>query len=111
MTEVVLIKTFTFAAAHYLPFHYGKCKQLHGHTYKLEVYIKGEIKKDGMVCDFINIEREVRELVLDKLDHHYLNDIVSNPTAENLCVWIKERLPASTYKIRLWETETSGCEL
>lgn len=106
-------KIFTFDAAHFLPNHPGKCKNLHGHTYKLEVELEGEINPEtGMVMDFGDVKQAVSGII-EELDHHYLNDYYENPTAENMALDIKTRLigqnlPVSA--IRLWETPTSYAE-
>ena len=73
-------KIFTFDAAHHLPKHIGQCKNLHGHTYKLEVEIIGDITLkehstiDGMVMDFGELKRIVNHSVVDPLDHRDLCD-------------------------------------
>jgi len=113
----ILTKKFEFEAAHQLPWHKGKCSQLHGHTYKLEVSIAGELNKDGVVMDFGEIKDIVQEKVISKLDHSYLNDVIQNPTAENLITWIAEQIEkpiqekaAKLYKIKLYETTNSSSE-
>lgn len=107
-------KIFTFDAAHFLPNHPGKCRNLHGHTYKLEVELEGPINPEtGMVMDFGDLKQEVGG-VLDKLDHHYLNDIWENPTAEQMSIGIKNELlemGLPVNRIRLWETATSYAEV
>jgi len=110
-------KIFTFDAAHDLPFHEGKCKELHGHTYKLEVIVHGEVNKEtGMVIDFGVLKKEVNMFVIDTFDHKYLNDIIPNPTAENLILGIhtvlynvlrREKIKEFSLDLRLWETPTS----
>ncbi len=106
---MIIAKEFMFDAAHKLINYEGKCKNLHGHTYKLRVFIKGEVKKDGFVMDFSELNKIVKEKVLKVLDHNYLNDIIENPTAENIVLWIwiqlKDYIPL--YEIWLWETPTS----
>lgn len=109
-----ITKQFKFDAAHNLVDYKGKCEHLHGHTYKLEVTLHGEPALQGMIIDFGDLKAIVNELVIDKLDHHYLNDIVPQSTAENIIFWIWEQLsePLSgehyrLYEIKLWETETS----
>jgi 6-pyruvoyltetrahydropterin/6-carboxytetrahydropterin synthase len=110
-----IIKRFSFDSAHYLPNYVGKCKQLHGHTYHLEVIIDGEVNPDtGMVLDFAKIKLIVKTKVIDILDHKLLNDVIEIPTAENIAFWIKEKiikdLPG-TVTLRLWETDNSYVEL
>src|SRR5512138_711559 len=88
-----LVKRFTFDAAHFLPNHSGKCKQLHGHTYTLDIIICGKVNPDtGMVVDFHDIDYIVKSRVLPELDHHCLNDVISNPTAENVAAHIYSTL-------------------
>jgi len=105
---MIISKTFTFSSAHKLEQHPGVCKNLHGHTYKLEVQVSGELDKNGIVIDFYELEKIVREKVISKLDHNYLNNIIENPTAEMLCKWIWNQLSALTlHKIKLWESGDS----
>ena len=103
--------TFRFAASHFLTKYHGKCENLHGHNYKVIVTIKGPVKKDGMVLDFKLIKEIVNEKVIDKLDHTHLNDTIDNPSAENLAVWIwdkiKDDLPLSF--ITIYETDDYYC--
>ena len=107
---------FTFEAAHRLPNVPAghKCARLHGHSFQLRVYVRGEPDpKTGWIMDFAQIKAACRPLV-DRLDHYYLNDIegLENPTSENLCRWIwtrlKPALPALS-ALQLRETCTSGC--
>jgi 6-pyruvoyltetrahydropterin/6-carboxytetrahydropterin synthase len=108
-----LCREFYFDAAHYIPDYKGKCEQLHGHTYKLEVVIKGDIQDDGMVVDFVKMKEIVHTTVIEKLDHHALNEIFDNPTAEHIIEWIstqlKGKLPVSS--IRLWEGQGKWVEI
>lgn len=87
-----ITKCFTFDAAHALTRYYGKCENLHGHTYRLEVTVEGPVRDNGMVVDFLLLKRVVKRQVLDQLDHQNLNDHFDNPSAENIAVWIWERL-------------------
>lgn len=87
-------KDFTFDAAHYLPNHDGKCRNLHGHTYKVTVAIIGTPRArvgasdEGMVLDFGVLSDAFNSDVKDKLDHTLLNDRISLPTAENIALCI-----------------------
>ena len=63
---------------------YGKCANLHGHTYKLEVTIEGVINDDGWICNFSEVKKLVRTQVIDKYDHQHLNDFFRIPTAEKI---------------------------
>jgi 6-pyruvoyltetrahydropterin/6-carboxytetrahydropterin synthase len=114
---VLIRKQFTFEAAHVLPFHKGKCSRLHGHSYRLEVTVTGplrEIGSDaGMVMDFGDLSTVVKREVLEKLDHQYLNEILENPTCEQILIWIAAALAPDLPNIDelvLWETE-SACAI
>ncbi len=108
-----ICREFYFDAAHFLSGYDGKCANLHGHTYKLEVVVSGKVGKSGMVVDFSHVKKVVNRVVVDKLDHANLNDVFSNPTAENMVVWIfdevKKELPALCC-VRLWEGVHSWVE-
>ena len=108
--ELFISKEFTFDSAHKLEWHEGKCKNLHGHTFKLEVVIKGKVDKNGIIIDFKDFKKIVNEKVIELLDHEYLNEVVENPTAENLVVWIWDQLKEflNLHEIKLWETPTSS---
>jgi len=109
--SVQIRKQFAFEAAHVLPHHQGKCSRLHGHSYRLDVSVAGPLQKDGpatgMVVDFDELARIVRASVIDALDHRHLNDVIENPTSENIAAWIWRRLapqlPGLT-ELTLWET-------
>jgi 6-pyruvoyltetrahydropterin/6-carboxytetrahydropterin synthase len=107
-------KHFRFEAAHALPFHPGKCARMHGHSYRLEVAVRGPVRSRGpargMIEDFENIERIVSERIVEALDHQTLNDLIENPTAERIVQWIWRRLERSLSgldELVLWETPTA----
>ena len=107
-------KEFTFDAAHNLTEYHGKCERLHGHTYRLAVVVKGSPDKEGMVMDFCELSSIVKERVLDTLDHSYINEILPQPTAENIAVWIWERIKRDVFRdnceleaVEVWETASS----
>ncbi len=103
-------KEFTFDSAHFLKEYKGKCERLHGHTYRLRVTVEGPIQKNGLVMDFHKIKDVVEAQVLEHLDHHNLNEVIDQPSAENICVWIWGRLQKKIpqlAEIRVWETATS----
>lgn len=110
-----VVKKFTFDAAHHLPNYKGKCKQLHGHTYHLEVIVEGKVDPHtGMVVDFSELKHVVTSTALDYLDHKLLNDVIENPTAENTIVWIHDKISKhidGIVTLRLWETPDSYVEL
>ena len=91
-----LSKTFRFEAAHRLPRvpEGHKCGRLHGHSYQIDVIVKGEVDPaTGMVIDFAEIAKAWEPLHL-VLDHYYLNEIegLENPTSEVLAQWIYHRM-------------------
>ena len=110
-----ITKVFSFDCAHRLYDYDGKCKNIHGHTYKLEITLKGNISNSGMIIDFHDLNDIVNKNIINKVDHIYLNDIFDfNPTCENLAIWIWSELSkivdCNEYvlsKIILWETPTS----
>ena len=112
---MIIYKTFTFDSAHALP-HVPddhKCKNVHGHTYHLTIYIEDEIDAHlGWVMDFGNLKEIIGPLI-KRIDHQYLNDIkgLENPTCELFVKWIWDELIhdlPSLKKIKLCETPTSG---
>ena len=107
-------RAFSFEAAHELPWHSGKCKRLHGHSYRFEVTVEGELDDNGIVIDFDDVKRVARAEVVDRYDHQYLNDLLENPTAERLAADIRDRLRAAglnVVSVRLWETPDSSVEV
>ena len=105
-----LVREFTFDAAHNLKWHKGKCKNVHGHTYKLQVFVKGELNKNGIIIDLKDIDNIVKKEIIEILDHDYLNNILENPTVENLIIWIWKKLEDKLnglYELRVWETPKS----
>jgi 6-pyruvoyltetrahydropterin/6-carboxytetrahydropterin synthase len=100
-------RSFTFEAAHQLPWHPGKCRELHGHGYRLEVTVEGPLNEQGVVLDFDDVEAVVEREVIARYDHTYLNDLLDNPTAELIAQDAWKRLEAADLgvtSIRLWET-------
>ena len=119
---VTVTKIFMFEASHHLPHYVGACHNLHGHSYKLEVTVSGNIITDkenpkcGMIVDFKDLKEIVKEVVVDKYDHSYLNEFFSNPTAEimvnKIATDIIAELPSRLCLVscKLWETTTSYAE-
>ena len=108
-------KEFCFEAAHRLPHcpEGHKCGRLHGHSYRLRVYVAGEPDPEmGWIVDFADIKKVVKPLI-ERLDHYYLNEIegLENPTSEVLAKWawdhLKPDLPQLS-RIEVSETCTSG---
>ena len=138
MSVVRICKIFTFDAAHQLTGHAGKCANLHGHTYTLEVVIAGEPhgpehpSDEGFVMDFAQLKSIVKERVVDVFDHAFLamgNEAAIDAlrlsgskvtilgfrtTAENMALYICYQLleaGLSVYSVKLWETPTSFAEV
>jgi len=111
-----ICKTFDFEAAHLLPNVPAghKCARLHGHSFRVSVYVKGPVgEHTGWVMDFADIKTAF-DPILKRLDHYYLNEIegLENPTSEVLARWIWARLKPSLPgldRIVVRETCTSGC--
>lgn len=111
-----IYKAFTIEAAHRLPNlpEDHKCRRLHGHSFRIEVHVSGEVDNTtGWVIDFADISLAFKPL-FEQLDHHYLNEIdgLENPTSENLAKWIwkklKPELPLLS-SVVIQETCTAGC--
>lgn len=115
---LTITKIFNFSAAHRLPEHNGKCKNLHGHTYKLEVTVGGSPlhsigSSRGMIMDFGDLKAIVEKEILNDLDHSYLNKIYDVPTAEYMVISIFGKLCLvipNLKRVRLWETDTAYAE-
>jgi 6-pyruvoyltetrahydropterin/6-carboxytetrahydropterin synthase len=115
--RVRLVKSIDFEAAHWLPdFPEGhKCRRMHGHSYKVDIIVEGEIPEgQSYLIDFGEMKEAVSP-IRDRLDHYCLNEIegLENPTAEMLAHWIWARLePALPIlkEIHIAETCTSRCE-
>jgi 6-pyruvoyltetrahydropterin/6-carboxytetrahydropterin synthase len=108
-----------FSSAHQLRGYKGKCENLHGHNYKIEIYARGrELDNIGLLVDFGELKTAADEVV-QYLDHRNINelspfDVELNPSAENLARYILERVSARVgdervqiYKVRCYETPTS----
>nr|WP_304217384.1 6-carboxytetrahydropterin synthase QueD [Fredinandcohnia onubensis] len=123
--RVLVSKEFTFDAAHHLHCYEGKCKNLHGHTYKVVFGISGFVDEIGLVIDFGDIKEIWKQEIETYLDHRYLNETLPkmNTTAENMVVWIYEKMKESLNKrsekyndlrvefVRLYETPNSYAEV
>ena len=108
-----------FSGANRLRYLHGKCEELHGHNWKVEVsVVSNRLGKEGVVIDFGILKQKV-EKVLKPLDHTYLNDLSYfsgiEPSSENIAKYIFDRLKTelkgyqrNLKKVTAWESETSG---
>ena len=110
-----IFKDFTFEAAHKLPLvpQDHKCFNLHGHSFRVRVYVEGNINEMGWVMDFADIKLMCNPII-DVLDHSYLNELegLDNPTSENIAIWIWQKLEKKLQdlsSIEVMETCNSGC--
>lgn len=100
-------REFTFEAAHALASYKGKPEPMHGHSWRLAVTLEGPLDPEGMVFDFLELDRIVRERVLSKVDHANLNDLIPQSSAEHLAIWIWDRLAGlPLHEVKVWETAT-----
>lgn len=107
-----------FSAAHRLDNFYGKCEALHGHNWKVEVYLTGDrLDEAGLVWDFGAVKARTKE-ILEEIDHKFLNELPAfqtmNPSSENLARYLTERLAAvlnregvRVSRVSVWESDTS----
>jgi 6-pyruvoyltetrahydropterin/6-carboxytetrahydropterin synthase len=124
-----IAKEFRWEMGHRLPFHQGKCVNLHGHSYKMLVEVEGDLDENGMVIDYYNL-KEIINPVVEELDHAYLvwkgdAELITvldqlkskkvvieyHSTAENMCVYFLDKiknvgLPENvrSIKVRIYET-------
>lgn len=106
-----------FDAAHKLVGYKGKCARLHGHTWKVEVFVVGQKLDDiGILVDFKTLKEKLGEIT-ERLDHSSLNDLkeIGNPTSENVSRYICENLKGlpktvKLEKVRVWESPNAWCE-
>lgn len=108
-----------FSSAHQLRGYKGKCENLHGHNYKIEIFARGrDLNNIGLLVDFVDLKAAADEVV-QYLDHRNINELPPfdwdlNPSAENLARFILERIAGrltdervQIYKVRCYETPTS----
>jgi 6-pyruvoyltetrahydropterin/6-carboxytetrahydropterin synthase len=113
----------TFAAGHSLRNYRGKCENVHGHNYRVQVAIQGDQLDDiGLLVDFVEVKR-LMKIVIDRLDHQYINDLapfdILNPSAENMAKYFHDELtsglagnggktPPRIAEVRIWETDVTA---
>ena len=124
-----IAKEFRWEMGHRLPDHFGMCKNIHGHSYKMLVEFEGDLDEQGMIIDYYDVEKIINPIV-EKLDHAFMvnkNDktvleflkkmnskkvvVDFQSTAENICTFIldevkKSNLPSNVkgIKLRVYET-------
>lgn len=114
-----ICKIFQWDAAHQLKLPYeSACRNIHGHTYKVEVELEGDLNENGMVMDFVELKKRVNKCSFDHypgMINAWMDDI--QPTAENMvnmlkCKLIEQWQPGdpTIRRIRIWETPTSWAE-
>lgn len=108
-----------FAGAHRLRYLHGKCEDLHGHNWKVEVSVSAsKLNREGVVLDF-KILKQKLEKVLKTLDHTFLNDLPyfsgTEPSSENISKYIFDHLKkelkgtsVTLKKVTAWESEDAG---
>ena len=128
-------KEFKWEMGHRLPEHFGQCKNIHGHSYKMLVEFEGELDENGMVIDYYDVEKIINPIV-EKLDHAFLVNkddkltvefleklnskkvvVDFESTVENICIYLLNKiksadLPANVKAImvRVSETEEDYAE-
>ena len=116
-----ITKVFQWDCSHQLSLPYeSKCNNMHGHTYKIEVELEGELDANGMVMDFTKLKELVNSISLDHTtinDNEFFKGLKWQPTAENIVRYIKIQLDTkwqpqwpSISRIRVWETPNSYAE-
>ena len=135
MAKIRISKHFNFEMAHALFDYDGPCKNIHGHSYELEVTLRGRIKESGFVIDFKELKAIVNKDIVNRLDHTLLLSKKSyeqypelaklpynqinvdfNPTCENMLVYfvnsLKDKIPTDVELVRVFlrETPTSYAE-
>lgn len=119
--KAIVVKKSSFDAAHFLPNYPGKCANMHGHHWVVELGVEGNIDPEThMVIDFSELNKFLKEKIVARLDHRTVNDIIANPTAEFIAHWIKlawdiwseqNCLAVDLVFVRVWETEDSYAEV
>jgi 6-pyruvoyltetrahydropterin/6-carboxytetrahydropterin synthase len=108
----------TFAAGHALREYRGKCENVHGHNYRVQIVVRGEkLDKIGMLADFVALKKALRD-TCEPMDHVFLNEMppfdTVNPTAENMAIYIGDKMqealaahanPVELAEVKVWETD------
>jgi len=130
-----IAKEFHWEMGHRLPEHFGLCKNIHGHSYKMIVELEGELDEQGMVIDFYDVEKKIAPII-DELDHAFMvkdDDVIAldfleklnskkivvgfESTVENICKYISDQIIKSNLPkniklitVRVYETAEDYAE-
>ena len=130
-----IAKEFSWEMGHRLPFHTGKCKNLHGHSYQCMIELTGDVDKNGIVLDYYDLKK-VAEPVFEELDHAFMvwdgdTELIDaltklksrmvivdfQTTAENICLYLLDKIKSTNLpknvkalKVRVFETEKTYAE-
>ena len=117
MYEITIIKSFS--AAHLLSEIGGKCEELHGHNFKVEVTVGSpELNSEGILIDFRLLKKWLKD-ILDQMDHQHLNDLPffkdKNPSSENIACFLYREMQSKVadsgikiLRVKVWESETAA---
>ena len=117
MYEVTIIQSFS--AAHLLSEIGGKCEELHGHNFKVEVTVGSpELNSEGILIDFRLLKKWLKD-ILDQMDHQHLNDLPffkdKNPSSENIACFLYREMQSKVadsgikmLRVKVWESETAA---
>jgi 6-pyruvoyltetrahydropterin/6-carboxytetrahydropterin synthase len=117
MYEVTIIRSFS--AAHILAEIGGKCEELHGHNFKVEITVAAEeLNPTGLLIDFRFLKKVLGE-ILEDFDHKHLNNLTLfsciNPSAENISKYICEKMKlkvemtgVNVVRVKIWESENAA---
>ena len=117
MYEVTIIKSFS--AAHILAAIGGKCEELHGHNFRVEVTVAAQdLNSSGILIDFRDVKKWLQE-ILDNLDHKHLNELpffnTTNPSSENIAQYIYREIKlkaklaeVKVARVKVWESENAA---
>jgi 6-pyruvoyltetrahydropterin/6-carboxytetrahydropterin synthase len=95
---MTISKKFPFEYSHILPWHHGKCGQLHGHSGVITVKVRARLDPNGVVEDYYDIGAISKMAIVDRMDHRFLNDFLTNPTSEEFLVFAWHELEKAGLK-------------
>lgn len=123
-----IAKEFTWEMGHRLPEHFGNCKNIHGHSYKMTVELEGELDKNGMVLDYYDLKKVINPIV-EKLDHAFLvyeedKEVIEfldklnskkvavsfQSTVENICKYFLNEIKSASLPSNIRKIKVRICE-